>query len=239
MIGARAGSLLWLVAFVPAQAEKPPVPAEPAQVARAGSLLALHAQRCRAAKVLVADYVQRRTTALLKEPLVSKGEFLYVREPAAVLFFAKEPRVSVVRLTAKTYEVYRPQKRQLERFHLDGPELAQGLFAVVGGDAERLQQDFVVVGCADAAPATGAVVVRLVAKLPVVRERLQELVVTLRAEDAVLLAVAYRDHAGDLVEIELGAVRLDPAKAPAATLDVGKDTTVVEHPAAKPKPQGK
>jgi len=235
--GARALALASSVALLRAQAGEPPVAAEPAQVARAEALLRAHAARCRTAKVVVADYVQRRTTALLKEPLVSKGEFLFVREPAAVLFFAKEPRPSVVRLTETTYEVHRPQKKQLERFHLDGPELSQGLFAAVGGDAERLLKDFVVVACTDGPPAAGTAVVRLAAQRAAVRERLQELVITLATKDAALTSVAYRDHAGDLVEIELGNVRLDPANAPRAELRVDKDTTIVEHPAAKPKPK--
>lgn len=233
----RSLALLAVLAPLPAQGAGEPVPAAPAQVARAEALLRTHAQRCGTAKVVVADYVQRRTTALLDKPLVSSGEFLFVRDPAAVVFFAKQPRVSVVRLTEQTYEVHRPQKKQLERFHLDGPEMAQGLFAVVGGDAERLRRDFVVVACTDApAPGTG-VVVRLVARAAAVRERLQELVVTLRAEGAELAAVAYRDHAGDLVEIELRQVRLDPKDPPSAVLDVGKDTTVVEHAAKTTKPK--
>ena len=52
---------------------------------------------------------------------------------AVVVFFASEPRPSVVRLAETVYEVHRPQRKQLERFHLDGPELARGLFAAVGG----------------------------------------------------------------------------------------------------------
>lgn len=221
-------------AALPAQQSGEPVPAAAEQVARATTLLRAHGERCRAAKVVLADYVQRRTTALLKEPLVSKGQFLFVRQPAAVLFFAKEPRQSVVRLSATTYEVHRPQKQQLERFHLDGPELAEGLFAAVGGDAERLLRDFVVVACADGA-AAGTAVVRLVAKAPAVRERLQELLVTVRAKEAELVAVAYRDHAGDLVEIELHGVQLDPPAAPAAVLEIPPGTTIVEHRATKPK----
>ncbi len=216
-------------AFVLSASAQEPVPAPKEQVVRAEALLAAHGARAKKVKVLVADYVQRRTTKLRKEPLVSKGEFLFVREPAAVLFFAREPRVSVVRLTTTTYEVHRPQKKQLERFVLDGPELAAGLFAVVGGDVERLRADFVVVGCADVAAAPGQVQIRLQPKAAAARERLPEIAVTLHAESAELAAVGYRDPAGDLVAIELRALRPDPPAPPSAQLAIDPDTVVVEH----------
>ncbi|MFN6192861.1 MAG: hypothetical protein ACK5BN_03450, partial [Planctomycetota bacterium] len=94
----------------PAAAAQPqsqaPTPAPAADVARAEGLLRLHAERSQRAKVLVADYVQRRTTELLKEPLVSTGRFLFRRDPAVVVFFAAEPRPSVVRLAERVYEVH-------------------------------------------------------------------------------------------------------------------------------------
>lgn len=219
----------WVAALVAQE----PTPAPTAQVERAAALLAAHGERSRPVQVLVADYVQRRTTALLKEPLVSKGQFLFVRDPAAVLFFAQEPRLSTVRLTATTYEVYRPQKKQLERFVLEGPELAAGLFAVVGGDADRLRRDFVVVACDDL-PGDGELVqVRLVPKAAPARERLPEVAVTLHGPTGELRAVGYRDHAGDQIAIELAAVRRNPPSPPSSKLEVPPDTVVVEHPAKR------
>jgi hypothetical protein len=208
--------------------------AEAAARVRAENLLRAHGERSRKVAVLVADYVQRRTTELVKEPLVSTGEFLFVRDPACVLFRATTPRLSVVRLTTTTYEVHRPQKKQLERFQLDGPDLAQGLFAAVGGDVERLFGAFAVAGCSDDA-VTERVTIRLVPKNAAVAERLRELSITLVAKDATLAAVAYRDPSGDLVEIELANLRPDPKQPPSAQLDLAKDTVVVEH-AAKAEP---
>jgi hypothetical protein len=205
-----------------------PTPAPAADVARAEALLRLHAERSQRAKVLVADYVQRRTTELLKEPLVSKGRFLFRREPAVVVFFAAEPRPSVVRLAERVYEVHRPQKKQVERFHLDGPELARSLFAAVGGDSAPLLRDFVVVGVADVpAGADG--------KPPAVAARVRSLDLTLQAADGLLREVAYRDHSGDRVAIELNGIELDPKTAPAADLVVEPGTAVLEH---RPKPAG-
>ena len=217
-----------------------PTPAPAAEVARAEALLRLHAERSQRAKVLVADYVQRRTTELLKEPLVSKGRFLFRREPAVVVFFAAEPRPSVVRLAERVYEVHRPQKKQVERFHLDGPELARSLFAAVGGDSAPLLRDFVVVGVADVPAGAdgkppGPVQVQLAPRTPAVAARVRSLDLTLQAADGLLREVAYRDHSGDRVAIELNGIELDPKTAPAADLVVEPGTAVLEH---RPKPAG-
>ncbi len=228
-------ALAAVAAAQPPQRPEPPRAAPADQAARAAKLLAAHAARSKDVGVLVADFVPRRTTTLLQEPLVSKGRFLFVREPAAVVFSFTAPRVSTARLTASTYEVHRPHKRQLERFHLDGPELANGLFAAVGGDVQRLERDFVVVSCTDGDEGSGTAVVRLEPRDDAMRARLQQLVVTLDANDGALRAVGYRDHAGDRIHIELSGVALDPADAPSAALVVPEGTTVVEHGAARTK----
>lgn len=228
-------ALVWGSVLAAASAQPPPPPApqapplDRAQQERAAALLDLHAARSRGVAVLVADYVQRRTTALAKEPLESRGEFLFVRDPAVVVFRATAPRQSVTRLSAATYEVWRPQKKQLERFHLDGPELANGLFAALGGDAAALRAGFDIAACTDDPPPAERVRLRLVPKAAAVRARLQELEIVLRGKDAQLAAVAYRDAAGDRIEIELNAVRIDPKDPPPAALDVPADATVVEH----------
>lgn len=232
------------------QAPSVPAPGE-AERTLATRLLRQHAAQSAAVKVLVADYVQRRTTELSATPLVSRGEFLFVRDPGAVVFRASEPRISVVRLTATRYEVWRPQQQRLERFVLDGPELAEGLFAAVGGDADRLLREFELVACAKvapppegapdpappaetAAPRRELVELRMRPRDEAMRARLRELILTLGAADAVLAKVAYRDAAGDLVEIELRQLRADPERPPSAELDVPPGATVLEHaPPAK------
>lgn len=238
MVAVAAG-LAWLLAAAGAQEPVPvPVPGpepvqDPAVLARAQALLRAHADRSRAVRVLVADYVQRRTTALLKEPLLSRGEFLFVREPACVVFRAAAPRPSVVRLTATTYEVFRPLQQQLERFHLDGPELAHGLFAAVGGDVDRLLRDFVVTACAPDGADAARVQLQFAPRSAAARERLRELILTLRVAEGALAAVAYRDPAGDLVAIEFDHMRADPPSPPSGRLEVPPGTRVVEHAARR------
>jgi len=208
-------------------------PSEQPDTARAERLLRAHGKNSRDVKVLVADYVQRRTTALSKKPLVSSGAFLFVREPGCVLFRAAKPRPSVVQLTTRHYQVYRPRRKRIERFVLDGPELAKGLFAAIGGDVDGLLRGFAIVGCVDVEGAP-AVRVRLQPREPEVRRRVAELQVTLHAESGALRSVAYRDQGGDLVEIELRKLRPNPKHPPSKELDAPKGTKVVVH---QPKPR--
>jgi len=233
-----------------AEQRQPPAEPQPAKIdpkelarqrARAEQLLRRHGKRSAEVDVLVADYTQRRHTELSEKPLVSSGSFLFVREPACVVFRSERPRTSTTRLTTTRYEVYRPARKRLERFVLDGPELAQGLFAAVGGDAARLLRDFEVRGCDEVAGGGGSeepakapqVVVRLRPNAEAVRKRLAELRITFVAETAELRAIAYRDGSGDLVEIELRALRPDPEDPPSAEIDVAEGTRVLEHRPAK------
>jgi hypothetical protein len=207
-----------------------PAPAVDPAVARAGeTLLRAHAERSRTVKVLVADYQQTRTTRLAREPLQSRGTFLFVRDPACIVFRATAPRVSVVRLRASLYEVFRPEQKRLERFRLDGPELAQGLFAAVGGDAELLLREFAVQACGSDPAAADRTLLVLTPRRDAVRERLRDLRLSLATKGGDLAAVAYVDPAGDLVEIALRNVRVDPDAPPSCEFDLPEGTTVVEH----------
>lgn len=233
-------ALLSLALALPLIAQKPgaePVqPIAKADRAEAIHLLRRHGEESKNVATLVADYVQRRTTTLSKRPLLSSGAFLFVEKPAAVVFRAEKPRASTVRLTGTVYEVYRPRRKRLERFHLDGPELSRGLFAAVSGDAEQLLKDFDVAELRQQKMADGAVVkaIRLVPRAKPMRARLPELTVSLRPpqkgdQGVALRAVSYRDRGGDLIEIELHRLRVNPKTAPSAEVEVPKGTRVIEH----------
>lgn len=209
--------------------------------ARAERLLRSHGKNSRAVKVLVADYVQRRTTALSKKPLVSSGAFQFARDPALLMFRVGKPRTAVITLSLEHYQVFRPKRKRLERFVLEGPELARGLFSVLGGDTEKLLADFAIRSCEellDEKTGRRRARLRLAPRKDAVKAYVQELRVTLdlgKSPDEVvgLGAVAYRDRAGDLVEIELRNVKADPSGVPRPKFDVPAGTKVVEH--APPK----
>ncbi|MCB9877338.1 MAG: outer membrane lipoprotein carrier protein LolA [Planctomycetes bacterium] len=226
------------------QQQQQPAVVPDAERQLAEQLLRRHAEQSRDVAVLVADYVQRRTTELSPRPLVSSGEFLFVAKPAAVVFRASKPRPSVVRLTADCYEVYRPNQRRLERFRLGGPQLAVGLFAAVAGDDEQLLRDFCIAGCADVPRREGEperparVAVRLLPRRDEVGRHLRELVITFARAEARLCAISYRDASGDLVAIELRDLRADPENPPSADLGLPDGVQVVEHAPPPPAPAG-
>ena len=222
----------------------------------ATNLLARYAKQSQGVEVLVADYIQRRTTTLSKKPLLSSGGFVFVRDPACVVFRADKPRQSVVRLTSKSYEVFRPRRKRLERFSMGGLDLAQGLFAAVGGDAKQLLKDFDILGFSSAEPSTepeiepekelekagrgssGSATIQLVPKSKLMRERLRELLIQLdvtaaNEPEVALRSVSYRDQSGDLVEIELAKVRKNPKDPPSAEIDVPSDTRIMDHKARR------
>jgi len=243
----KLASLCVALLALPVVAQKPtpkpqqPKPQQPKPITKADrdqaiQLLRRHGEQSKNVATLASDYVQRRTTTLSKRPLLSSGAFLFVKKPAAVVFRADKPRASTVRLTGTVYEVYRPRRKRLERFHLDGPELSRGLFAAVSGDAEQLLKDFDVAELRQQSLADGAVVkaIRLVPKTKAMRKRLPELTVSLRPpkkgdQGIALRAVSYRDRGGDLIEIELHKLRVNAKDAPSANLDVPEGTRVIEH----------
>jgi hypothetical protein len=216
--------------LVGVRGQQPP-PVDPAVEQAGEALLRAHAERSRGIRVLVAAYEQTRTTQLAREPLRSRGSFLFQRQPACVVFRATVPRESIVRLSSALYEVYRPQQKRLERFRLDGPELAQGLFAALGGDAEALRRDFVVAACGPDAAAADHTLVVLRPRGEAMQRHVRELRLSWHTRGGELAAVAYRDQAGDLVEIRLRDVVVNPPEPPSCEFTVAPGTTVVEHAA--------
>lgn len=211
----------------PAQRTQPP----PADREQAGRDLEALAERHRGLTTFTARYVQRRTTALLAEPLLTTGELAFRRQPGCVVFRTDPPRAAVVRLDEQVYEVHRPARRRLERFRLAAPDLPRALFAALGGDAAALQADFELVAFArlPAADGTTRHRIELEPRDVGVRERLSRLVLLVATDGGALHAVTYRDPAGDLVEIELVRLQADPEPRPIFALEVPQGTEIVEH----------
>lgn len=210
-------------------------PATPAvdEVAALADLTAL-GNRHRAVNVLTASYVQRRTSAILQEPLVTRGQLAFRRRPGCVVFRTEQPRPTVVRLDEQTYQVFRPERKRLERFLLESPELPRSLFLAFTADVEVLRRDYQVTGFERHGEGQVLHTITLEPKLAAIKQRLHQLRITLDGKTLRLHAVAYRDAAKDLVEIELDELTLDPKVAPAFDLVIPPDTEIMEHAAKKP-----
>jgi outer membrane lipoprotein-sorting protein len=195
-------------------------------VAEARSKLKEVMQAYAGAASLAADYVQERSTALVKRPLVSKGRMIFRRDPGCVVFFVDEPRRAVVRLDSRHYEVYRPEQKRLERFVLASDELPRMLFQALSPDpawlaaedaqqqAGTLDQAFEIAGCEAVAGEPARTRITLVPRSDAARKGFAtRLELTVDSEQKRLVGFAFRDPQGDDVRVELSGVQLAPELA--------------------------
>lgn len=176
---------------------------------------------------LTADYVQYRTTKLFTKPLESKGTLAFRKEPGCVVFKVTAPRTSVVRLDAKVYEVWHPERNRLERFVLPSDEMPRLLFDALAPTQARMQKGFAVESCAkiDGAPTR-----RLLTLLPTdakTKRVASKITLHLDTDGPRLCGFGYQDPRGDDVRVELSEVKLGAKVRDALfALDVPKDAKV-------------
>jgi hypothetical protein len=175
-------------------------------------------------KTLQADYVQERESELSVKPLRSSGVFYYSREHACVAFHAREPRHVVMRLDARSYQVYRPDKKQAERYVFRGAAPGAALLRVFGTDLDRMEEIFTVVGYKKEGGLTRITFRPEGEKMRGVMERLE---VTIREDDRVVTRIAYADPGGESVVIELSKVRRNmPLSGQLFARDLPEDVSV-------------
>ena len=176
-------------------------------------------ERMKDARTLSAKITQKRTTALLADPLVSSGTLYYRREPGRLVFHLEEPRRTVIHMDRGAYQVWRPDENRLERIDFQDDALASRLLMVFDPRPERI-------GSAFQASREGDEI-RLVPKDAEARKRLSLLALTPAADGASLRRIRYVEADGDEVVFELSDVRLDPDIPPSVwTLDVPADAKV-------------
>jgi outer membrane lipoprotein-sorting protein len=193
--------------------------------AHARAVLVRAAEAQRDVATLRASYVQVRTTELLPEPLESRGTLLFRRSPACIVFHAREPSDTRIRIDATAYQVYRPEQRRCERIELSVPDLPKALFGALTPEPSALERRFVFAACL-ATDETDTVV--LEPRDEGTRQVLTRLEIVVRRQDAAVVGVAYRDASGDDVRIELREIAPNPKDLDADVFSaaVPKDVTV-------------
>ena len=93
-------------------------------------------------KTMRAGFVQEVRTILTFEPLVSKGTFNFRREPTCIVFAIEEPKRAIVRIGDKSYQVYRPDRKEAERYLLEGNDLSGAIGKVFSPKAGELEENF-------------------------------------------------------------------------------------------------
>lgn len=176
-------------------------------------------ERMKEARTLTAKIAQKRTTALLGDPLVSSGTMYYRRDPGRLVFHLESPRRTVIHMDREAYQVWRPEEKRLERIDFENDELAARLLMVFDPQPDRLQSAF------DATREGGEI--RLAPRDEAARKRLSLLALTLSSDGRSLSRIRYVEADGDEVVFDLSDVRLNPEIPPSVwTLEVPPDAKV-------------
>lgn len=155
-------------------------------------------------RTLEARYVQERTSLLTTRPITSSGKVSFRKQPGCLIFRAEIPSATVIRLDEKMYEVYRVEKKQLERFAIAGQEWPRTLFQTFSHKIQELEKSFRILGSKTVGEGDEAILlVRLEPIAEKVKERLTGLRIGIRKADSLVTRIAYSDAQGDEVEIRL------------------------------------
>ena len=181
------------------------------------------AEKMKAATSLRAQVVQRRKTALLEEPIVSKGVLHWRREPGRLVILLAEPKETRVQIDRAAYEVFRPDEKRLERIEFAGDESAGKLLQVFDPKPGELGKAF------ELKPAGEGEIV-MIPKDEKVRKRVRSIGISVSAADGSLKRIRTEDADGDETVFELSATELNP-ELPATLWDlkVPEGTRVLVH----------
>ena len=185
------------------------------------------ADRFRKAESLTGSFTQRRRTALLDEPMTSSGMLYYRRAPETLVFALEKPRRTEVHIDITSYQVWRPDERQLERFVFEDRDVLRGIFTAFNPELERIGALFKVELAEQKQGCSRVSITPLEVK---VQRFFSRLWLTLQDSDGALRGLSLREAEGDDVEFELGELALNASVPPALfDLKIPEGTRVLEH----------
>lgn len=195
------------------------------------------AERCKGVRTISADFVQDRKSPLLDEPVRSSGRLSYRREKEKLALVIQKPRNSVVHLDRGSYQVYRPEDKQLEQYEVEEAGRGHLLFMVFNPNMEELEKCFTV---KSGARTEGQVEVVLE---PTDKKYLRILnrvtLILTDAGDATKVSIkslAYTDTEGEEVRWDLAQLAINPdVPADAFELKIPEGTRVLKHRAKADK----
>jgi len=174
------------------------------------------AETMKGATALRAEVVQRRKTALLEEPIVSKGVLHWRREPGRLVIVISEPGVSRVQIDRGAYEVWRPDEQRLERIEFAGDEGAGKLLQIFDPKPDELGKAFAIRA---GAAREGEREIVLEPRDEKVGRRLKSISLSVSDTDGALRRIRTEDPDGDETVFELSKTELNP-ELPAGLWDL-------------------
>lgn len=157
--------------------------------------------------LLRADYVQRQSSLLLAEPVVSKGRMSLRTDPGCLVLELTEPKALLVRSDATSHQIYDPAANRAERYLFESNEVAKALLACFSGELSKLEEVFEFVSIEKGEEST---TLGLRPRTKRVRAMIESLRIELRAKDGAVVGIAYDNAEGEEVSMTLSKLELDP-----------------------------
>jgi outer membrane lipoprotein-sorting protein len=181
----------------------------------ARSALGRFSDRFRDLTGLSASFTQSRRSALLNEPIKSSGKLHYRRDPAHLVFEVEKPHRASVHFDGKSYQVYRPDEKQLEQFEIEDSEISRWLFMAFNPKIEEIEKSFIVKSGTAKEETLEVVLVPSESKLLKVIAKLTLLLSRGDAPgDPLLRQIGYVDPDQDELSFEISNATLNPSFAP-------------------------
>lgn len=212
----RPAPLVLLLALLPAAAAAAPPPPDPgapglSAAQRLSALIARVKYEQARLRTLEADFVQRRESALLVEPEVSRGTFAFAA-PDRVRWDYLAPRPLSLVITGKQMTTWYRDLKSAERLDV-GRYSSQVLrYLGAGGSLDTLLQYFTVKGTM---PRSGEPYrLELVPRYPRIAKRLAGMTLLIDARSFLPVELHYREPDGDATEYRFSNFRVNAALPP-------------------------
>jgi outer membrane lipoprotein-sorting protein len=164
---------------------------------------------------LEARFEQRRSTALLSEPLVSTGVLRFVR-PDKLAWVVEQPGRSTMVVRGSQVALSYPELGVHEQLDLagdpDAERLVRSMMVWLAGDLEAVRRDYAVAwaSAAPGAPEGAAHLATLTPRDETMAALIARLELSIGGEPLRVLSVVMHEPDGDRVDIAMRDVRMDP-----------------------------
>ena len=176
-------------------------------------------------RTLSCNVTQSRTTMLLDKPITSSGHLYYRREPGKLVFNMTKPRRTELHFDSKTYQVYRPEEKRLERITFSSGQVSTYLLMVFDPKPGELEKKFTIT---EGKVVDATIEVRLNPIDDKIRKQLTKLTLVIEQATGDLRSVSYSDRDGDDIRFDLSKIKLNPKLKPNIfKLTVPADTTIL------------
>ncbi len=215
----------FFVAVTPALAQQP-LPQGVGGLEKLSLIVTRVSEVQRATRTLTAEFEQRRTSHLLREPSTSRGR-MYFKAPDLIRWEYEAPRAMTVLLAGGAATTYRPAEKRAERVEFGRIQRRVLRFLGAGEPLEELRRYFSFT-FRDPGP-VGPYVLELDPTAIQIKRRISSLVVIIDRDQFVPVGFEYTERDGDRTAYSFANIRRnEPIGDEFFELRLPDDVTVVE-----------